>query len=64
MISITFKDVKNRIEILEACKERLEENRLLGEHDILRAKVMAAEQALITSTILFFSYLEESKIKF
>ena len=64
MISMTFKDVKNRIEELEACRKRAKENRLLGEHDILRARVMAAEQALITSTILFFSYLEESKFKF
>ena len=64
MLSMSFKDVQNRIEILESCKKKAEENRLLGEHDILRARVMAAEQALITSTILFFSYLEESKFKF
>ncbi len=64
MISMTFKDVQNRIETLEACKKRLEENRLRGEHDILRARVMVAEQALISSTIIFFSYLEESNIKF
>ncbi len=64
MVSMTFKDVQNRIETLEACKKRLEENRLRGEHDILRARVMVAEQALISSTIIFFSYLEESKIKF
>jgi len=64
MLSMSFNDVKNRIEILEACKKKAEENRLLGEHDILRARVMAAEQSLITSTTLFFSYLEESKFKF
>ena len=64
MVSMTLKDVQNRIETLEACKKRLEENRLRGEHDILRARVMVAEQALISSTIIFFSYLEESKIKF
>ena len=64
MVSMTFKDVQNRIETLEACKKRLEENRLRGEHDILRARVMVAEQALISSTIIFFSYLEESNIKF
>ena len=64
MISMTFKDVQNRIETLEACKKRLEENRLHGEYDILCARVMVAEQALISSTIIFFSYLEESNIKF
>ena len=37
---------------------------LLGKKDILRAKVMDAEQELIKSTLLFFDYLQESKIKF
>ena len=36
----------------------------MSEKDILRAKIMGAEQELIKSTILFFRYLEESKIKF
>ena len=64
MLTMSFKDVKDRITILETSRTIAEENRLMGEHDILRARVMAAEQELIKSTILFFRYLEESKIKF
>jgi len=64
MVSMSFKDVKRRIELLRVRREVAEENRLLGKKDILRAKVMDAEQELIKSTILFFRYLEESKIKF
>ena len=64
MLTMSFKDVKDRITILETSRTIAEENRLKGEHDILRARVMAAEQELIKSTILFFRYLEESKIKF
>ena len=64
MLSMSFKDVKERITTLETSRTIAKENRLMGEHDILRAKVKAAEQSLITSTIIFFSYLEESKIKF
>ena len=64
MLTMSFKDVKDRITILETSRTIAEENRLMGEHDILRARVMAAEQELIKSTILFFKYLEESKIKF
>ena len=64
MLSISFNDVKRRIELLHVRRKVAEENRLLGKKDILRAKVMDAEQELIKSTILFFSYLEESKIKF
>ena len=64
MLTMSFKDVKDRITILETSRTIAKENRLMGEHDILRARVMAAEQELIKSTILFFRYLEESKIKF
>ena len=64
MVSMSFKDVKRRIELLRVRREVAEENRLLGKKDILRAKVMDAEQELIKSTILFFDYLKESKIKF
>ena len=64
MVSMSFKDVKSRIELLHVRREVAEENRLLGKKDILRAKVMDAEQELIKSTLLFFRYLEESKIKF
>ena len=64
MLSISFNDVKRRIELLHVRRQVSEENKLLGKKDILRAKVTDAEQELIKSTILFFSYLEESKIKF
>ena len=64
MLTMSFKDVKDRIIILKTAQTIAKENRLMGEHDILRARVMAAEQELIKSTILFFRYLEESKIKF
>ena len=64
MLSMSFKDVKRRIELLHVRRLVAEENKLLGKKDILRAKVMDAEQELIKSTILFFSYLDESKIRF
>jgi len=64
MLTMSFKDVKERIEALETSRTIAEENRLMSEKDILRAKIMQAERELIKSTILFFRYLEESKIKF
>ena len=64
MLSMIFKDTKERIAALKTAQMRAEENKLLGQKDILRARVMQAEQSLITSTLLFFKYLEESKIKF
>ena len=64
MLTMSFNDVKRRIELLHVRREVAEENRLLGKKDILRAKIMGAEQELIKSTILFFRYLEESNIKF
>ena len=64
MLTLSFKDVKDHITILETSRTTLEENRLMSEKDILRTKIMKAEQGLIKSTILFFRYLEESKIKF
>ena len=64
MLTMSFNDVKRRIELLHVRREVAEENKLLGKKDILRAKVMDAEQELIKSTILFFDYLEESKIRF
>ena len=64
MLTMSFKDVKDRITILETSRTIAEENRLMSEKDILRAKIMGAEQELIKSTILFFRYLEESKIRF
>ena len=64
MLSMIFKDVKECITTLQTARTIAEENRLMSEHDILRARVMHAEQELIKSTISFFDYLEESKIKF
>ena len=64
MLTLSFNDVKERIVSLETSRNIAEENRLMSEKDILRAKIMGAEQELIKSTILFFKYLEESKIKF
>ena len=64
MLTLSFKDVIDHITILETSRTTLEENRLMSEKDILRTKIMKAEQGLIKSTILFFRYLEESKIKF
>jgi len=64
MLTMSFKDVKERITTLQTARTIAEENRLMSEKDILRAKIMQAERELIKSTILFFHYLEESKIKF
>ena len=64
MVSMIFKDVKECITTLQTARTISEENRLMSEKDILRAKIMQAERELIKSTILFFRYLEESKIKF
>ena len=64
MLTLSFKDVIDHITILETTRTIAEENRLMSEKDILRTKIMKAEQGLIKSTILFFRYLEESKIKF
>ena len=64
MLTMSFNDVKDRITILKTSRTIAEDNRLMSEKDILRAKIMKAEQELIKSTILFFDYLKESKIKF
>ena len=62
--SSLFDEVKQCIVKLKKARTLGEENRLMSEHDILRARVMHAEQELIKSTISFFDYLEESKITF
>ena len=64
MLSMIFKDVKECITTLQTARTIAEENRLMSEKDILRARIMQAEKELITSTLLFFHYLEESKIRF
>ena len=47
MLSMIFKEVKERIELLQIRRKDEEENRLLGQKDILRARVMQAEKELI-----------------
>ena len=44
MLTMSFKDVKDRITILETSRTIAEENRLMSEKDILRAKIMQAER--------------------
>jgi hypothetical protein len=60
MVSLVFKEVKQRIVALEVAKSNcFDEPMLDKKHNIEKA-----EKELIRSTILFFDYLEESKIKF
>ena len=62
--SSLFDEVRQGIVKLQKAQILHEDNRLLGEKDILYAKLLAAEKELIKSTISFFDYLEESKITF
>jgi|TARA_B110001454_G_scaffold207810_1_gene219629 hypothetical protein len=62
MISTAFNDVQHCIATLKTEQTVAEENKLPQLE--LRSKIMNAEQELIKSTILFFRYLEENKIKF
>ena len=57
-------EVRQGIVKLQKAQILHEDNRLLGEKDILYAKLLQAEKELIKSTISFFDYLEESKITF
>ena len=60
MVSLVFKEVKQRIVALEVAKSNcFDEPMLDKKHNIEKA-----EKELIRSTILFFDYLEESNIKF
>ena len=60
MVSLVFKEVKQRIVALDVAKSNcFDEPMLDKKHNIEKA-----EKELIRSTILFFRYLEESKIKF
>ena len=60
MVSLVFKEVKQRIVALEVAQSNcFDEPMLDKKHNIAKA-----EKELIRSTILFFDYLEESKIKF
>ena len=56
--------MKQGIVKLKKAQTLHDDNRLLGEKDILYAKLLQAEKELIKSTISFFDYLEESKITF
>jgi|TARA_B100001013_G_scaffold136860_1_gene80523 hypothetical protein len=62
--SSLFDEVRQGIVKLQKAQILHEDNRLLGEKDILYAKLLQAEKELIKSTISFFDYLEESKITF
>ena len=62
--SSLFDEVKQGIVKLKKAQTLHDDNRLLGEKDILYAKLLQAEKELIKSTISFFDYLEESKITF
>ena len=60
MVSLVFKEVKQRIVALDVAKSNcFDEPMLDKKHNIEKA-----EQELIRATILFFSYLDESNIKF
>ena len=60
MVSLVFKEVKQRIVALDVAKSNcFDEPMLDKKHNIEKA-----EQELIRATILFFSYLNESNIKF
>ena len=60
MVSLVFKEVKQRIVALDVAKSNcFDEPMLDKKHNIEKA-----EKELIRTTILFFSYLEESNIKF
>ena len=60
MVSLVFKEVKQRIVALDVAKSNcFDEPMLDKKHNIEKA-----EKELIRTTILFFSYLDESNIKF
>ncbi len=60
MVSLVFKEVKHRIVELEVAKSNCFDEPMIDK----KYNIEKAEQELIRTTILFFSYLEESKIKF
>ena len=60
MVSLVFKEVKQRIVALEVAKSNCFDEPILDK----KHNIEKAEQGLIKSTILFFRYLEESNIKF
>ena len=60
MLTLSFKDVKDHITILEVAKSNCFDEPIIDK----KYNIEKAEQGLIKSTILFFRYLEKSKIKF
>ena len=60
MVSLVFKEVKQRIVALEVAKLNCFDEPIIDK----KYNIEKAEQGLIKSTILFFSYLDESNIKF
>ena len=60
MVSLVFKEVKQRIVALDVAKSNCFDEPILDK----KHNIEKAEQELIRTTILFFSYLDESNIKF
>ena len=60
MLSLIFKETKQRIIALDVAKSNCFDEPMIDK----KYNIEKAEQELIRSTILFFDYLEESKIKF
>jgi len=60
MVSLVFKEVKHRIVELEVAKSNCFDEPMIDK----KYNIEKAEQELIRTTILFFSYLDESNIKF
>ena len=60
MVSLVFKEVKQRIVALEVAKSNCFDEPIIDK----KYNIEKAEQELIRTTILFFNYLEESNIKF
>ena len=60
MVSLVFKEVKQRIVALEVAKSNCFDEPIIDK----KYNIEKAEQELIRATKLFFSYLDESNIKF
>ena len=58
MVSLVFKEVKQRIVALEVAKSNCFDEPIIDK----KYNIEKAEQELIRTTILFFNYLEESNI--
>ena len=60
MVSLVFKEVKQRIVALDVAKSNCFDEPMIDK----KYNIEKAEQELIRATKLFFSYFEESNIKF